>query len=418
MTLFFKVKTVEEVLDLIRGFEPVGEERIPLQNSFSRVLGRDILSPEDLPGFQRSSVDGYAIRAVDSFGASENLPAFLDIVGEIGMGSPPSFQVKQGQAAKIATGGMLPVGADSVVMIEYCHALDEKTIEVSKAGSPQENVILPGDDFKKGSLVLSKGRRLRPQDVGILAGLGFDEIWVYQRPRVAIISTGDEVVPIHETPRPGEVRDVNTYTLSSFCFQERVVPELIGLCSDNFEQLRAMIQDGLQRADTVWISGGSSIGTRDLTLKVFESFDGMEILVHGISISPGKPTIIARKGRQVIFGLPGHTASAMVVAEVFLVPFLSGLSGEKGSAVEGYHMIRARLTRNIESASGRDDFIRVKLDKRDGGWIAEPLFGKSGLISTLVEADGLLRIGRNAEGLYQDQMVEVMIFRSSKGAAR
>jgi molybdopterin molybdotransferase len=254
--------------------------------------------------------------------------------------------------------------------------------------------------------------------VGILAGLGFNEIWVYQRPKVAIISTGDEVVPINEKPRPGQVRDVNTYTLSSFCFQERVVPELIGLCRDNFEQLRAMIQEGLQRTDSVWISGGSSVGTRDLTLKVFESFDGMEILVHGISISPGKPTIIARKGRQIIFGLPGHTASAMVVAEVFLVPFLSGLSGEKGSAVEGYPMIRARLTRNIESASGRDDFIRVKLDKRDGGWIAEPLFGKSGLISTLVEADGLLRIGRNAEGLYQDQMVEVMVFRSSKGAAR
>ena len=418
MTFFFKVKTVEEVLELIRGFEPVSEERIPLQNSFSRVLSRDILSPEDLPGFQRSSVDGYAIKAGDSFGASESLPAFLEVVGEIGMGSPPSFQVKQGQAAKIATGGMLPEGADSVVMVEYCHALDEKTIEVSKAGSPQENVILPEDDFKKGSLVLSKGRRMRPQDVGILAGLGFDGMWVYQKPRVAIISTGDEVVPIHEKPRPGEVRDVNTYTLNAFCVQESVVPELIGLCRDNFEQLRAMIQEGLQRADTVWISGGSSIGTRDLTLKVFESFDGVEVLVHGISISPGKPTIIARRGRQVIFGLPGHTASALVVAEVFLTPFLSRLSGEKGSAVEDYQVIRARLSRNVESASGRDDFVRVKLIKREGGWIAEPLFGKSGLISTLVDADGLLRIGRNAEGLYQDQVVEVMVFRSAKGAAR
>ena len=418
MTFFFKVKTVEEVLELIHGFEPVTEERVPLRDSFSRVLSRDILSPEDLPGFQRSSVDGYSIRARDSFGASESLPAFLKVVGEIGMGNLPSFQVKQGQAAKIATGGMLPEGADSVVMVEYCHALDEKTIEISKAGSPQENVILPDDDFKKGSLVLPKGSRLRPQDVGILAGLGFNEIGVYQRPKVAIISTGDEVVPINEKPRPGEVRDVNTYTLSSFCHQERAVPELIGLCRDNFEQLRKMIQDGLQRADTVWISGGSSVGTRDLTLKVFESFEGMEILVHGISISPGKPTIIARRGRQIIFGLPGHTASAMVVAEVFLMPFLSKLSGEKSFAIEEYQVVRARLSRNIESASGRDDFVRVKLIKGDGEWIAEPLFGKSGLISTLVDADGLLRIGRNAEGLYQDQIVEVMVFRSSKGAVR
>ena len=418
MALFFRVKTVEEVLELIQGVEPVGEERVLLRDSFSRVLSRNILSPEDLPGFQRSSVDGYAIRAVDSFGATESLPALLEVVGEIGMGSVPPFDVEQGQAAKIATGGMLPAGADSVVMVEYCHALDERTIEVSKAGSPQENVILPDDDFKKGSLVLSKGSRLRPQDVGVLAGLGFSEIYVYQRPRVAIVSTGDEVVPIDEKPRPGEVRDVNTYTLSSFCHQERAVPELVGLCRDDFGRLRAMIQDGLQKADTVWISGGSSVGTRDLTLKVFESFDRMEILVHGISISPGKPTIVARRGSQVIFGLPGHTASAMVVAEVFLAPFLGRLSGEKDFSVEDYQLIRARLSRNIESASGRDDFIRVRLLRRDGGWIAEPLFGKSGLISTLVDADGLLRIGRNIEGLYQDQTVEVMVFRSSKGAAR
>jgi molybdopterin molybdotransferase len=418
LTFFFKVKTVEEVLELIHEFEPVAEERAPLLNSFSRVLSRDILSPEDLPGFQRSSVDGYAIRARDSFGASESLPAFLKVVGEIGMGNPPSCQVKQGQAAKIATGGMLPDGADSVVMVEYCHALDEKTIEISRAGSPQENVILPDDDFRKGSLVLPKGSRLRPQDVGILAGLGFNEIGVYQRPKVAIISTGDEVVPIDEKPQPGEVRDVNTYTLSSFCHQEKALPEVIGLCRDNFEQLRNMIQDGLQRADTVWISGGSSVGTRDLTLKVFESFEGMEILVHGISISPGKPTIMARRGRQIIFGLPGHAASAMVVAEIFLMPFLSRLSGEKSFAIEEYRVLRARLSRNIESASGRDDFVRVKLIKGDGGWIAEPLFGKSGLISTMVDADGLLRIGRNAEGLYQDQIVEVVVFSSSKGAVR
>ena len=418
MPVFFKVKTVEEVLELIYGFKPVSEERVPLQDSFSRVLSRDVFSPEDLPGFQRSSVDGYAIRARDSFGASESLPAFLEVVGEIGMGSLPSFPVKQGQAAKIATGGMLPEGADSVVMVEYCHALDEKTIEISKANAPRENVILPDDDFKKGSLVLPKGRRARPQDVGILAGLGFSEIWVYQKPRVAIISTGDEVVPIKEKPRPGEVRDVNTFTLSAFCRQEGAEPEVMGLCRDNFEQLRQMIQDGLQRADTVWISGGSSIGTRDLTLKVFESFEGMEILVHGISISPGKPTIIARRRSQIIFGLPGHTASAMVVAEVFLTPFLSRLSGEEGLTIQEYQIIRARLSRNVESASGRDDFIRVKLTKRDEGWIAEPLFGKSGLISTLVDADGLLRIGRNTEGLYQDQVVEVMVFRSSRGATR
>jgi molybdopterin molybdotransferase len=418
VTLFFKVKTTEEVLEIIKSFEPIGEERIPLARCFSRVLSRDLVSPEDLPGFPRSTVDGYAVRAKDSFGANESLPGLLEVVGEIGMGEIPSFAIHKGQASKISTGGMLPEGADGVVMVEYSQLLDEKTLEVSRAVSPQENVIQPDDDFKKGSLVLPKGTRLRPQDVGVLAGLGFKEVWAHKRPRVAVISTGDEVIPVDRKPRPGQVRDINTYTLSAFCFQEGAEPEVVGLCRDNFEDLRNMVEKGLNRADTVWISGGSSVGTRDLTLKVIESFDGSALLVHGISISPGKPTIIARIGTHAVFGLPGHTASAMVVADVFLAPFLKRLSGERDFSGRGHEVVAARLSRNIESASGRDDFIRVKLTRKDQEWIAEPLFGKSGLISTLVEADGLLRVDRNTEGLYQGQDVEVMVFRPSKGAAR
>jgi molybdopterin molybdotransferase len=417
MTLFFKVKTTEEVLEIIKAFRPVGEEAIPLDRCFSRVLSRDVVSPEDLPGFSRSTVDGYAIRAKDSFGASESVPALLEVAGEIGMGKIPSFAIDKGQAAKISTGGMLPDGADAVVMVEYTQVLDDKTVEVSRAISPQENVIQPGDDFKKGSHVLAKGARLRPQDVGVLAGLGFKEVWAYQRPRVAIISTGDEVISVDQRPCPGQVRDINTYTLRAFCVQEEVEPEVVGLCRDDFEDLRNMVEKGLNRADAVWISGGSSVGTRDLTLKVIESFDGSELLVHGISISPGKPTIIARIGTRAVFGLPGHTASAMVVADVFLAPFLKRLSGEGDFSGRDYEVVRARLGRNIESASGRDDYIRVKLTRKDQEWIAEPLFGKSGLISTLVEADGLLRVDRNTEGLYQEQYVDVMVFRSSKGAA-
>jgi molybdopterin molybdotransferase len=416
VTLFFKVKTTEEVLEIIKGFEPVDEEAVPLAQSFSRVLSRDVVSPEDLPGFLRSTVDGYAIRAKDSFGANESLPALMEVVGEIGMGQVPSVAIHKGQAVRISTGGMLPEGADGVVMVEYSQLLDEKTVEVSRAVSPQENVIQPDDDFKKGSPVLPKGARLRPQDVGVLAGLGFKKVWAYKRPRVAVISTGDEIIPVDQKPCPGQVRDINTYTLSAFCFQEGAEPEVIGLCRDNFEELQTMVEKGLTRANTVWISGGSSVGTRDLTLKVIESFNGSELLVHGISISPGKPTIIARIGTQAIFGLPGHTASAMVVADVFLAPFLGRLSGEGAFSGRRSEVVRARLSRNIESESGRDDYIRVKLTEKDQEWIAEPLFGKSGLISTLVDADGLLRVDRNTEGLYQGQFVDVMVFRSSRGA--
>jgi len=411
--LFFKVKTTEEVLGLVQGFAPVGEEIVPLDKAFGRVLRKDIISPEDLPGFPRTSVDGYAIRAKDSFGAAESLPALLEIAGEVGMGQVPSMTVAAGQAVKISTGGMVPNGADGVVMVEYCHLMDQTTVEVSRAISPQENVIQPDDDFKKGAAVLRKGWKLRSQDVGVLAGLGVTEVTVYRKPRVAIISTGDEVIPVQEKPKPGQVRDINTYTLSAFCTEKGAEPVPLGLCRDDFEKLRNMLLKGLETADTVWISGGSSVGTRDLTLKIYESIEGTELLVHGISISPGKPTIVARKGATAVFGLPGHTASAMVVAEVFLAPFLARLGGETTFGKRVQNRVSAKLSRNIESASGRDDFIRVRLIQKDGEWIAEPIFGKSGLISTLVEADGLLRIDRNTEGLYQGQEVEVMKFKEA-----
>jgi molybdopterin molybdotransferase len=409
--VFFKVQTTEEVLELVQGFQPVGEEIVSLDRAYGRVLSKDILSPEDLPGFPRTSVDGYAIKAKDSFGATESLPALLEIAGEVGMGQIPAMTVGAGQAVRISTGGMVPKGADGVVMVEYCHLMDQTTLEVSRAISPQENVIQADDDFKKGASVLQKGWRLRSQDVGVLAGLGMTEVTVHRKPRVAILSTGDEVIPVREKPKPGQVRDINTYTVSAFCVEQGAEPVPLGLCRDDFEQLRSMLLKGLETADTVWISGGSSVGTRDLTLKVFESIEGTELLVHGISISPGKPTIVARKGATAIFGLPGHTASAMVVAEVFLAPFLARLGGETSSPDRMQNKVTAKLSRNIESASGRDDFIRVKLIRKDGVWIAEPIFGKSGLISTLVEADGLLRIDRNTEGLYQGQQVEVVRFK-------
>lgn len=415
--MFFKVKTSEEVFEILKGFGPSGEETVSLENTLGRILSKDIVSPENLPGFYRSSMDGYAVMAKDTFGATESLPALLDVAGEVIMGQVPTMVVRTGQAVKISTGGMLPEGADGVVMVEYCDILDENTIEVTRAISPLENVIQPDDDYKKGDTVLIGGHMLRPQDLGVVAGLGIEDLSVYKRPRVAIISTGDEVIPIDRSPEAGQVRDINTYTLSAFCQQEGAEPIILGLCGDNFEPLRDMIEEGLRKADTVWISGGSSVGTRDLTLKVFESFPDMELLVHGISISPGKPTIIARIGSRAIFGLPGHAASAMVVAEVFLSPFLSRLSGEGSVHRRSNYQVEAQLSRNVESASGREDYIRVRLTKKGEGLMAEPIFGKSGLISTLVEADGLLRVERNTEGLYDGQIVKVMVFDSIKGGS-
>jgi molybdopterin molybdotransferase len=244
-TVFFKVKTTEEVLELVQGFEPVGEEVVSLDRAFGRVLSRDTISPEDLPGFPRTSVDGFAIRARDSFGATESLPALLEIVGEVGMGQIPAMTVGAGQAVRISTGGMVPNGADGVVMVEYCHLMDQTTLEVSRAISPQENVIQADDDFKKGAAVRPKGWRLRSQDVGVLAGLGVTEVPVHRRPKVAIISTGDEVVPVQARPNPGQVRDINTYTLSAFSREEGAEPVPLGLCRDDFDHLRNMLLKGL-----------------------------------------------------------------------------------------------------------------------------------------------------------------------------
>ncbi len=409
--------TSEEVLKIIEQFGPLGDETVPLEMAFGRILSRDIISPEDLPGFHRSSMDGYAVRAKDTFGATESLPAMLEVKGEVKMGQVPTEGVGAGQAARISTGGMLPKGADGVVMVEYAHVLDENTIEVTRAISPLENVILPDDDFKKGSSILEKGSPLRPQDLGVMAGIGISQVSVYRRPKVAILSTGDEVVPIEQRPKPGQVRDINTYTLSAFCWQLGAEPLVLGLCEDNFEELKSRVEKGLREADTLWISGGSSVGARDMTLKVFESFHDMELLVHGISISPGKPTIIARVGSKVAFGLPGHTASAMVVAEVFLTPFLCRLSGRGDFPGPLRSEVEAELSRNIESASGREDYIRVRLIEREGKRIAEPIFGKSGLISTLVQADGLVRVERNREGLYEGERVKVLFINPKKGGS-
>lgn len=409
MDTFFKVKTREEVFRVIDQFGPVGEETLPLEEALGRVLSKDIVSPEDLPGFSRSAMDGYAVRAKNTFGASESLPALFEIMGEVSMGQTPKRAVGEGQAIKISTGGMLPEGADGVVMVEYCHHLDKGTLEVTRAISPLENVIQAQDDYAKGEEVLRRGQPIRPQDLGVMAGLGQLEIPVFRRPRVAIISTGDEIVPADERPLPGQVRDINRYTLAAFCHRVGAQCVYKDLCPDDFESLKEMVEKSLEKADTVWISGGSSVGTRDLTLKVFETLRDFELLVHGISISPGKPTIIGKSISNPIIGLPGHVASALVVAEIFLTRLVARLSGRLPALDELQEGVEAELSQNVESASGREDYMRVRLLREGTTLLAEPVFGKSGLISTLAVADGLIRIDMNTEGLYKGQKVQVRL---------
>ena len=409
METFFKVKTPTEVYEFLDSFTPSTDETVRLEDSLCRVLSQDVVAPEDLPGFPRASMDGYAVRARDTFGANESLPAMLEVCGEVLMGQAPDLVVREGEAAKISTGGMVPEGADAVVMVEYCHALDTKTIEAGRAVSPLENIMQPGDDVARGAVILAKGRSLRPQDMGVLAALGVAEVKVWTRPTIAIISTGDEVVPIGDPVRPGQVRDVNRYTLGALCERAGAEPLYMGICPDRQEPLRKMVCAALEASDAVWLSGGSSVGTRDLTVKVFETLPGFELAVHGVSISPGKPAIFGVSGRKPLVGLPGQITSAVVVAEVFLVPLLGRLSGRTTPIEEFHTLVEVEVGRNVESASGREDYVRVRLAGEGDRLIAYPIFGKSGLISPLVEADALLRIDMNTEGLYRGQQAEALV---------
>ncbi|MCG6919141.1 MAG: molybdopterin molybdotransferase MoeA [Deltaproteobacteria bacterium] len=406
-TGFFKVKTREEVWGEFERFNPLETEEVSLGQALNRVLAEPIIAKEDLPSFTRSIVDGYAVRAQDTFGASESLPSFLEIVGEVGMGETVSFELGGGKAVRIPTGGMLPAGADSVVMVEYTEELDQKSVAISRSVAPLENLIRPGDDFKAGQEVVQAGKRIRPQEIGLLAGLGQEKIIARARPRVAIISTGDEIVPIDKEPRPGELRDINSHSLAAMVESCGGLPLQLGLAPDRFSALQEKCQQALDLADICLISGGSSVGSRDLTLDVLASFEDSKVLVHGVAISPGKPTLLVKTGEKGFWGLPGHVASAMVVFQVLVRPFISYLRGEQLTLGEG-RPIRAGLKRNVASRQGREDFIRVKIEEKDDELIAEPIFGESALISTLVRADGLVRIDRHTEGLYAGEMVQVI----------
>lgn len=408
MKEFFKVTDLADVLEYAPGFPRVNTETIPLIESGGRILAADVVADVDLPDFMRSTMDGYAVRASSTFGASEANPAYLVIKGTVPMGESPSFSISAGEAAKISTGGMLPDGADSVVMVEHTEAIDKTTIEVYKSVAPGQNILEKGEDIPTGAVLVPAGKRLRFQETGLLAAFGNETVTVYKKPVIGIISTGDEVVPVDQKPGPGQIRDVNMYTLSGLVQKIGAVPVTFGIVGDDYHDLFEKCTEALTRSDMVLISGGSSVGTRDFTIEVLSSLPASNILVHGISISPGKPTILARSHSQAIWGLPGQVTSTMVVFEIVVKPFIEHISGLSPEYARNFKL-SARLNRNVPSTQGRADYIRVKLIEKEGIFWAEPLLGKSGLINTMVKADGLIEIGLNTEGLDEGARVEVIL---------
>lgn len=408
MKEFFKVTNLKQVMKYADDFSPVETEEIDLHETFERILAVDIISDVNLPDFIRSTRDGYAVRGKSTFGASEGSPAYLTVKGRVTMGSRPTFSIGHGEAAKISTGGMLPDGADSVVMIEHTDEIDDTTIEAYRSVAPGQYVIEIGEDIKKGEIILFCGQKLRPQETGLIAAFGKEKVKVYKKPVIGIISTGDEVVEINETPCPGQIRNINTYTLSGLVQKAGGIPVSFGIVQDNFDDLFDKCSQALAKSDMALISGGSSVGARDFTIEVLSSLPDSKILAHGVSISPGKPTILARAGNKAFWGLPGHVVSAMIVFEVVVRPFIEKIAGLSDQH-KRKEKIPALLNRNISSAQGRIDYVRIRLIEKDGLLWAEPVLGKAGLINTMVKADGIIEIGINTEGLDKGSKVLVIL---------
>ena len=406
---FFRVQTPEELYKKLDRFKALSSEKVNIDDSLHRVLSEDIVSPINLPEFRRSTVDGFALKAKDTFGASEKNPAILRLIGEIPMGQLSDIEAKDGEAVKVATGGMVPKGTDAVEMVEYTEWVDSHTLHAFKTLSPLENVIRVGEDVKAGEVVLYKGHLIRPQDIGLMAGIGKTNVHVYLRPRVAIISSGDEIVPIENVPSPGEVRDINRYTIVSMVKETGGIPLFLGIAKDRFDALKEKIELGLRESDMVVITGGSSVGSLDLTGEVLQIFPGTEILGHGVSIRPGKPTLLADINGKPFLGLPGHPVSAMVIFHFFGKPILKILSGLSREGIWHQIKVKAKASRNIPSVPGREDYVRVRLEEREGTLWAHPIFGKSGAISNLVNANGLIRIGINEEGLEEGEEAEAIL---------
>ena len=424
MPEFLTLLPPDEARELLLSHLPapiIDSETIDVTSSLGRVLAEDIVAPHPLPEFQRTTVDGYVVRASDTFGASDSMPAYLTLIGEVPMGDAPAFELGAGQCALIHTGGMLPAGADAAVMLEYTQSAHENEIEIFHAVADGENVIRVGEDVAEGQIVQAKGSLMRPAEIGGLMALGIMRIKVVRKIMVGLISTRDEVVHPSQFPRPGQVRDVNSFTLAALVEKSGGTAKVYGIVPDSLDALTAAASQALSECKMVLITAGSSASTRDMTAEVIRSLGEPGVLVHGINTRPGKPTILGVCNGQAVIGLPGNPVSALVNGYLFVVPVIENLLGmlPKPKAT-----LLAHLTVNLPSQAGREDWWPVRLlrpkpipagadstsfPEGKVEYQADPIFGKSNLIFTLAAADGLLRIHPDATGLSAGEMVEVIL---------
>lgn len=385
---------------------PLGGTQVPLTDALGRVLARELRAEVDLPSFARSTVDGFALRAVDTAHAETGNPVRLAVIAEVDMGKAIQTHVDAGQAVRIPTGGALPQGADAVVMQEHIVRHD-RIITVERVTAPGENVTPRGADVRAGELVLASGQLLRAQEVGLLAGLGHATAEVYVQPVVALIVTGDEIVPPGEPLGAAQVYDMNTYTLSALIRCAGGVAKSYGIVRDNLAVLARTAQRALEACDALIVVGGSSVGEKDVVADVIAALGEPGVIVHGISIRPGKPTILAVASGKPVFGLPGNPVSAMVVFDQFVRPILERMSGRRELA-QHRPLVRARIASRL-TAGSREDHVRVALRREEADLWATPVPGGSSIITSMVRADGIVIVPAHTT-LERGTEVEVRLF--------
>jgi molybdopterin molybdotransferase len=412
MAELFNLITIEAALEQAKASleSSSSTEAVDIKEAVGRVLSETVVSKVDVPPFSRSTMDGFAVKAEDTFGATDSLPVYLEVVDRVEMGARAETEISSGQAVEVATGGMLPPGADAVVMVEETEKIAANEIEVLTAVGVGENIVQQGEDIGCEEEVLAAGHQLRPQDVGALAGIGEVEVEVYRQPEVTVFSTGDELVPPQEKPTAGQIRDMNSYSIGGLVKQAGGRVDYGGIIPDDKAKLKNALSQAVSDKGLVLLSGGSSVGVKDLTIEVLNELGAPGVMVHGVAIKPGKPTIIAAVDDTLVLGLPGHPTSAMVVFEIIVRPLIEMLAGlEQASSLTTTVKI-AKLSRNLESNKGRTEYFRVKLVESAGELWAEPILGKSSLITTMVEADGLVKVDLGSEGKREGAKVEVRLF--------
>ncbi len=445
MPEFLRLSPPAEALQILLSALPDGEratEILDTIHALGRVLAVDLLAPHPLPEFTRSSVDGYAVCSRDTFGASESQPSYLTLLGEVRMGDIPPFTLTPGTCVLIHTGGMLPNGADAVIMMEFTQVISEggeqegerekikgvtenllpqkekmnlfwkKEIEISRAVAEGENVIYLGEDVRDDQIVLTAGKQIRPEDIGGCMALGIVKLRIATKPKIGIISSGDEVIPPNQHPRPGQIRDVNSYSLAALVEGAGGKPILYGIVPDSLESMKTTATKALKECNALVITAGSSVSSRDTTAEAIATLGAPGVLIHGINIRPGKPTILAVCGGKAVIGLPGNPVSALVIARLILVPIIGKLLSVTTKPQATVH---AKLTVNVPSQAGREEWVSVRLISTTpaflpkGGWLAAPVFGKSNLIFSLATADGMVYIPPDVTGISAGEMVEVVL---------